>query len=91
MLRRAVLTGHKHVAEFLISHGADVNAKENIGWTPLHSAVLHDHIDLAKLLLKKGADINAEYGRGRNTPLSVAKGVSSTEIVELLRKHGAKE
>jgi len=42
------------------------------------------------LLLSKGADINAKENNGK-TALSYAVEGSCTEIVELLRKHGAKE
>ncbi len=27
---------HKDIVEYLLSKGADVNAKDNYGWTPLH-------------------------------------------------------
>ena len=39
----------------LISKGADVNAKDKQGWTPLVHAFAELHIDGAKLLESKGA------------------------------------
>jgi cytohesin len=88
-LDRAVGAGFKDIVELLIAKGADVNAKDFWDWTPLHSAV-YGHKDIVKLLIAKRADVNARDAEGR-TPLSYAKEEGHTEIVELLRKHGAKE
>jgi len=45
---------------------------------------------VARLLIASGADVNAIDNQGR-TPLWWAKHKGHKEIVELLRKHGAKE
>jgi pectate lyase len=88
-LHRAVSAGFKDLAELLISKGANVNAKDNWDRTPLHRAV-HSSKDMVELLIAKGADVNVRNREDR-TPLWYAKYMDYTEIVELLRKHGAKE
>jgi len=88
-LDRAVGAGFKDIVVLLIAKGANVNTKDNWDWTPLHSAV-YGHKDIVELLIAKGADVNARDAEGR-TPLSYAKEEGHTEIVELLRKHEAKE
>jgi ankyrin repeat protein len=40
------------VAELLLAHGADVNAKCNLGFTPLQTAM--GHKDVAELLRQHG-------------------------------------
>jgi len=88
-LGRAVLAGFKEIVELLIAKGANVNAKDNWNWTPLHSAV-YGHKDIVELLITEGANVNARDGADR-TPLFYAKDEGNAEIVELLGKHGAKE
>jgi cytohesin len=88
-LDRAVGAGFKNIVELLIDRGADVNAKDNWDWTPLHSAV-YGHKDIVELLIAKGANVNARDGDSR-TPLRYAQDNGYTEIVNLLRQHGAKE
>jgi ankyrin repeat protein len=43
------------MAEFLMAKGADVNAKNNEGQTPIDIAMNQNHKDIVELLLEKGA------------------------------------
>ena len=52
------------VAERLINEGADVNAQDNYGITPLRSAAHADSADLVKLLIAHGGDVNAKDNEG---------------------------
>ena len=45
---------------------------------------------VAELLINEGADVNTKGKEGR-TPIDCAQDSNHIEIVELLRKHGAKE
>jgi len=51
-LHLAGLRGHTAVAELLIKHGVDVNARDRFGDTPLDCAIRADHESLARLLWK---------------------------------------
>jgi ankyrin repeat protein len=48
------------VLEYLLGKGADVNAKNAYGITPLLSATYESHKEAVEFLLKKGADKNAK-------------------------------
>lgn len=74
----------------LIEAGADVNARNNDGWTALMKAATVGNIEVVKLLLKAGADINAKNIRG-DKALSCAKKAGHQKIIQLLRGAGAKE
>lgn len=53
--------------EQLINQGANINAKDYIGYTALHFACQEDHIESVKLLLLNNADVNIVDENG-NTP-----------------------
>ncbi len=69
----------------LIEKGADLQAKNNYGWTVLHYAAENGHLDTVKWLVEKGADVNAKTDGG-STVLSLT---SNTEVKQWLREHGA--
>ena len=81
-MHRAAWGRHTEIVELLITNGADVNAKDDRGATPLHHAI---DKEIVELLIAEGADVNAKDKRGR-TPLDVAFG----DEVVLIRKHGGK-
>ena len=55
-LHRAAYYGHKEIVVLLIAKGADVNVKNDVGYTPLDG----NHPDTADLLRKHGGKTGAE-------------------------------
>ena len=71
----------------LLENGANVEAKTNDDWHPLHSACNWDQAEVAAILLGKGASINAQTQSGQ-TPLHLAaRNEGSRPLLELLLKH----
>jgi len=59
---------HFEMAEYLISKGADVTAKNDSGITPLHLAA---YPEMVAILVEHGADLEAKEDGG-GTPLHIA-------------------
>jgi ankyrin repeat protein len=72
----------------LIKRGADVDAINKMGVTPLHLASYNNSIETAKLLIERGADVDAK-GNGGWTPLYQATLYNFIEIAKLLLDRGA--
>jgi ankyrin repeat protein len=82
----------------MLDHGADVNAYDPLGRTPLMYAVISDalSLDVVKLLVDRGADVNAKSrhpnsGDSGITVLDIAKRNGDLRIIDFLVKSGAKE
>lgn len=71
------------VAEFLLDHGADVNAQDKGGLIPLHNASSYGHLDIAALLIKFNTVVNAVDKWGF-TPLHEAAQKGRTQLCALL-------
>ena len=51
--------GHLDICRLLIDKGAQLEAKDCDGKTPLHEAAIHGHVEIVRLLCNCGADIEA--------------------------------
>ena len=98
---QSLLVEHLKIAQLLLTHGADINARSADECTPLHLASEMGNLDFVRWLLNHGAEVNPQNAYGL-TPLHLAAihgltDVSSnqasnngnTDIVHLLLDHGA--
>ncbi len=86
-----IIADKAEIMKYLITHGADVNAKNNDGNTALMEAVISSRdTDIVKFLIAHGADVNAMNRYGA-TPLRIALKHRRKRIADLLKKAGAKQ
>lgn len=85
----AVKKGDYEATNRLIMEGANINAIDGSGNTPLHIAVEKDSLQLVKLLVQKGAGLEAKNRLG-DTPLFEACAAGGKfEIAQFLVSKGA--
>ena len=89
MLHRAVIGGNERGTEVLVAAGADINASDNDGYTPLHYAAGKGHSAIADLLIRCGADIAAQDNSFGTTPLHYAAMFGRTDLCKILFEAGS--
>jgi ankyrin repeat protein len=90
VLLQATEAGDVLQMEVLLDQGAQVNARNAHGWTPLHVAAAGGDPAVIALLLQHGADVHARSHIG-TTPLDNATTRGGRKaVIDLLLAHGAK-
>lgn len=88
-LLEAARKGEIAIAEQLIQNGAEINSKNNFGYTVLIIAADNGHDFIIELLIRHGSEINARDNFGRTALMFAAKNGQMTSL-ELLIQGGAK-
>jgi ankyrin repeat protein len=88
-LHASVLGGHLEIAQFLASHGADIEACSADRWTPLHLAAQEGHIDIGKWLLGHRVDADPRQEKKGWTPLHMATYNGRLDVAQNLLEHDA--
>jgi len=83
-----VTYNNRELVEYLIENGANIEARSDGQWTPLHSQAYKGFRDGVELLLEHGADIEAKTSFG-NTPLLSSIRWDRIEVTKFLIKKGA--
>jgi len=86
-IQEAAYEGNIEAVKQHIADGADVNAENQHGLTPLEAATAGGHKEIVDLLIANGANVNAKYDF--RTPLHEAALAGHKETVELLIAKGA--
>lgn len=86
LLHWAAAYAQLEITSFLLQHGAQVDAKDDAGFCPLHCAT---SAEVARLLLEAGASPLSTDANG-NTPLGLAAEYNRPDIARVLLIHGAR-
>lgn len=76
----------EQLRDFLQDPGTDINATDDLGWTPLMWAAWEGRKEIVELLLQAGADITAT-DNGGDTALTLAEKQDQSRIVTLIEEY----
>jgi ankyrin repeat protein len=82
-LHSAVAGGNIEIVRELLERGADVHARQDLGFTALHGAAVEGGEETIRLLLDHGADPDAKNAAGK-TPADLAREHGREKAVEVL-------
>ena len=68
----------------LVAAGADVNAKDKYGYTPLHFAAMHEQADTFRALVDLGANLRIRNDDEWQTPLELASDMENAAMDKML-------
>ncbi|PIN04889.1 Myotrophin [Handroanthus impetiginosus] len=86
LLHLACQTADMGMVELLLQHGANVNAFDSRGQTPLHHSIMRGRNGIAKLLLQRGANPEVVDKEGRSPfELLAESAIDDVELLALMK------
>ena len=82
----AARNGHTQVVEYLLDHGAAIDAKGVFGATALHWAAINGHRDVVELLVTRGASLEIRDARFNSPPEGWALEGGHIELAKFLER-----
>ena len=76
-MHKVVASGNLERVQWLVNYGADLNAKDNDGWTVLNSAVWSGNLEKVRVIIR---------GEKADLPVEIASG--SVGFAEMIEKEG---
>lgn len=89
-LHNAASQGHLHTVEWLLSNGANIEAQDNNGSTPLLWALYHGQLKIVEKLVAAKSNVNHVPKKGP-TALILAVQSGKVELVKILLENGAQK
>ena len=87
-LHRVAAEGQEAIVQRLLENGAELESKNENGWSTLFIAALNGQRAVVKLLLQNGAEVESR-NNGGETPLWLAASYGLQSMVKLLLQNGA--
>ena len=89
-LHYAAEKGDIPAVQALLTQVYELNAFDEISYTPLHYAAVNGHLQIMRMLLAAGADVNAhDEARAGDSPLGAVAGNCTFAVAKVLVDAGA--
>ncbi len=85
-MMEAAHLGFSGVLRALIDHGAAMNTKTPLGWTPVQLALMQGHSEAAYVLIMAGANLHDGPMKGMHAPDLIETVTIDPEVVRLVRE-----
>jgi len=81
----------QRAVKLMLSKGADINGRNEEGFTPLFIAVMNDDAKMVRLLISNGADLNGRDEQADGAPVGATPlfSAKSGKVAEILIAAGA--
>ena len=82
-MHTAAYCGNLKLVQWLVEHGADINAKTDNGFSVLHAAAITGSLELVQWLVEHGADVKAKDSDGWTVLHAAVNGIPSNSSMDL--------